>query len=58
MDIITFTELSRLNWAGHVVRMEKQRPAKRILIDKPVGRRRRERPKLRWEDVKALRERN
>jgi hypothetical protein len=40
-----------------------QQPVKRILSAKPEGRRKRERPKLRWKDgvdndVKALRERN
>jgi hypothetical protein len=56
--------LGRLN--GLVVLFEWTRkcPRKEILIAKPVGRRRRrERPKLRWEDgvnndVKAVRERN
>jgi hypothetical protein len=35
--------------AGHVVRMDQQRPAKRILSVKAEGRRKCE-PRLRWED--------
>jgi hypothetical protein len=63
MDITTFIKVGRLKWAGHVVRMDQQRPAKRILNAKLEGTRRRGRPKLRWEDgvgkdVKALGERN
>jgi hypothetical protein len=63
MDIITFIEVDRLKWTDHVVRMDQQRPAKRILNAKPEGRRKGGRPKLRWEDevdndVKALGERN
>jgi hypothetical protein len=63
MDIITFIKVGRLRWADHVVRMDQQRPAKRILNAKLEGTRRRGRPKLRWEDgmdknVKALGERN
>jgi hypothetical protein len=48
MDIITFIEVGRLKWAGHVPRMDQQRPAKRILNAKPEDRRKRGRPKLRW----------
>jgi hypothetical protein len=63
MDIITFIKVGRLSWAGHVVRMDQQRPARRILNARLEGTRRRGRPKLRWEDgvdkdVKALEERN
>jgi hypothetical protein len=63
MDIITFIKVGRLKWAGHVVRMDQRRPAKRILNAKLECIRRRGRPKLRWEDgvdkdVKTLEERN
>jgi hypothetical protein len=63
MDVITFIKTGRLKWAGHVVRMDQQRPAKRIINFKPEGRGKRGRPKLRWEDgvendIKALGERN
>jgi hypothetical protein len=63
MDMITFIKVGRLKWAGHVLLMDQQRPAKRILNAKLKGTRRRGRPKLRWEDgvdkeVKALGERN
>jgi hypothetical protein len=46
--MITFIQLGRLRWAGHIIRMEEDRPAKRILISNPGGAR--ERPKIRWED--------
>jgi hypothetical protein len=63
MDIIAFIKVGRLKWAGHVIRMDQQQPAKTILNAKLEGTRRRGRPKLRWEDredkdVKALGERN
>jgi hypothetical protein len=51
MDIITFIKVGRLRWVGHVVRMDQQRPAKRILNAKLEDTRRRGRPKLRLEDV-------
>jgi hypothetical protein len=61
--IIIFTEVDRLKWAAHVVQMDWQLPEKRILNAKPEGRRKRGRPKLRWDDgmdkdVKALGKRN
>jgi hypothetical protein len=31
MDIITVIIVGRLKWTAHVVRMDQQRPAKRIL---------------------------
>jgi hypothetical protein len=48
-DVITFIKLARLRWAGHVIRMEEARPAKRIFISNPGGARGR-RPKIRWGD--------
>jgi hypothetical protein len=50
VGIITFINVVRLKWAGHVVLMDQQRPAKRILNAKTEGRRKRSRPKLRLED--------
>jgi hypothetical protein len=44
MDIITSIKAGRLKWAGHVVRMDQQQPAK------PEGIRKRGRSKLSWED--------
>ena len=40
----------RLRWAGHLIRMEDSRPAKRVLLNNPGGQRPRGRPRARWED--------
>ena len=40
----------RLQWAGHVARMEEGRMAKAVMLGKPEGRRPPGRPRLRWED--------
>jgi hypothetical protein len=63
MDIITFIKVGMLKWAGHVFRIDHQRPTERILKAKPEDRRDSERPELRCQDgvdndVKALVERN
>ena len=52
-----------MNWAGHVIRLEEQNPARRVLVAVAEGRRQRGRPKLRWEggvkeDARKLGERN
>jgi len=39
-----------LKWAGHVIRLEEQSPARRVLVAVVEGRRQSGRPKLRWED--------
>ena len=41
----------RLRWAGHVVRMEKDRSGFKILTGKPTGKRPLGRPRRRWEDI-------
>ena len=41
---------SRLRWAGHVERMADDRLPKRAAELREQGRRRRRRPRLRWED--------
>ena len=41
---------SRLQWAGHIERMVDDRLPKRAAELREEGRRRRERPRLRWED--------
>jgi hypothetical protein len=48
--IITFVIVGGLKSAVHIVRIDQQRPAKRILNAKPKGGRERGGPKLRWED--------
>jgi hypothetical protein len=62
-DIVTQIKINRLRWAGHVIRLEEQNPARRVLVAAVEGRRQRGRPKLRWEDgvkedVRKLGERN
>ena len=42
--------ITRLRWAGHIVRMQDNLPCKKITLDKPEGRRRVGRPNLRWMD--------
>jgi hypothetical protein len=49
-DRVTYIEINRLRWAGHVIRLEEQSTARRVLIAVVEGRRQRGRPKLRWED--------
>jgi hypothetical protein len=48
-DIVTYIKINRLRWAGHVIRLEEQSPARRVLVAIVEGRKR-GRPKLRWED--------
>jgi hypothetical protein len=62
-DIVTFIKLGWLRWAGHVIRMEEDRPAKRILVSNQGGARGRARPKFKCEegvddDSKAIRIQN
>jgi len=51
-DIVTYMyiKVNRLRWAGHVIRLEEQSPARRVLVAVVEGKRQRGRPKLRWED--------
>jgi hypothetical protein len=49
-DTVTYIKINRLRWAGHVIRLEEQNPARRVLVAVVEGRRQRGRPKLRWED--------
>jgi hypothetical protein len=51
-DIVRFIKSRRIDWLGHVVRMDEKTTHKRVLEWKPVGRRIRGRPRKRWiEDV-------
>ena len=47
-DIVTVIKFRRLEWLGHVSRMNETRSAKKIFEGKLEGRRARGRPKLRW----------
>jgi len=49
-DLVTTIRITRLRWAGHIVRMQDNLPCKKIILDKPEGRRRVGRPNLRWMD--------
>ena len=42
--------LSRLEWAGHVLRASDQRITKKVFKTMPEGTRKVGRPKMRWED--------
>jgi hypothetical protein len=46
-DIVTYIKINLLRWAGHVIRLEEQNPARRVLVAVVEGRRQRSRPKLR-----------
>jgi hypothetical protein len=43
-------KISRLKWAGHVLRMNAEEPTKKLMLGKPDGTRRRGRSKLQWID--------
>ena len=49
-DLVTIVRITRLRWAGHIVRMQDNPPCKEITLDKPEGRRRVGRSNLRWMD--------
>ena len=50
VDIVKHIKISRLRWAGHIIRMEEDNPARKLTLLKPEGSRRVGRPKLRWMD--------
>jgi hypothetical protein len=43
-------KVNRLRWAGLVIGLEEQSPARRVLVAVVEGKRQMGRPKLRWED--------
>jgi len=49
-DIVRFCKLSRLRWAGHVIRQDDDDLARRVLLSEPGGKCPRGKPRLRWED--------
>jgi hypothetical protein len=38
-DLVTTVRITRLRWAGHIVRMQDNLPCKKITLDKPEARR-------------------
>jgi hypothetical protein len=50
-DIVKFYKLSRMRWAGHVIRQDDDDLSRRVLINEPGGKRPNGRPRLGWEDV-------
>jgi hypothetical protein len=49
-DMITYIKINHLSWAGHVIRLVEQNPARLVLAAVVEGRRQKGRPKLRWSD--------
>jgi hypothetical protein len=49
-DLVTTIKITRLRWAGHIVRTQDNLPCKKITLDKREGRRRAGRPNFRWMD--------
>jgi hypothetical protein len=47
---VKFCKLSRLRWAGHVIRQDDDDLSRIVLLSEPGGKRQRGRPRLRWED--------
>ncbi|GFV88004.1 uncharacterized protein TNCV_3241541 [Trichonephila clavipes] len=62
-DIVNFTKIQRIKWAGHFVRMNEDHTTKKVFNAQPIGLRRKGRPTLRWidgleKDLQVLRTRN
>jgi hypothetical protein len=47
-NIVTIIKVHRLEWLGHVIRMDGARRVKKLLEGKPGGGRKKGRPRLRW----------
>ena len=48
LDLLSFVRVSRLNWIGHVNRMDSERKVSQVFNNNPQGCRLRGRPKNRW----------
>ncbi|GFV74086.1 uncharacterized protein TNCV_4509931 [Trichonephila clavipes] len=49
-DIANFIKIQRIEWAGHVVRIDKNRTTKKVINAQRIGTRRKGRSNLRWFD--------
>ena len=49
-NIVRVIKSRKIRWAGHVIRMEENRGAYRVLVGKPEGKRPLGRPRRRWVD--------
>jgi hypothetical protein len=50
-DIVTVIEVCRLEWLGHIVRMDGERTVQTLPQDEPEGESKRGRPRLGWMGV-------
>ena len=54
-NIVTIVKIQRLEWLGHVIRVNETRSVKKIFEGKLEGRRGKGRPRLRWiNDVRMI----
>jgi len=62
-DIVRFIKAQRIKWLGHIQRMDRARPTRKLLDWKPMGTRPVGKPRQRWqedvlEDLKKLEVKN
>jgi len=62
-DIVRFIKAQRIKWLGHIQRMDRARPTRKLLDWKPMGPGPGGRPRQRWqedvmEDLKKLKIKN
>ena len=51
LNIVDNIKVTRLGWAGHIIRVEEERIPTKVLIDKLHNKRSVGKPRTRWEDV-------
>jgi hypothetical protein len=56
-NIIRMIKSRRIRWTGHIACIAERRNAYRILMERPEGKRPLGRPRLTWEDIKWILER-